>query len=135
MPADRDLVAGVPEISRKRLLTDHVLSRLHGIDHHGRVQGRRRADIDDLHRFVAQQVAEIPVGRRNLMLAGKIADMIAARRNRRHFHFDPIDPLVGVHVQLGDKAAPNQAYFDFLHDRAPSVRIVGWVEFFTRPNN
>src|ERR1700738_3453684 len=69
------------------------------------------------------------------MLAGKIADMIAARRNRRHFHFDPIDPLVGVHVQLGDKAAPNQAYFDLLHDRAPSVRIVGWVEFFTRPNN
>jgi hypothetical protein len=119
MLADRDLVAAAAEIARKRLLADHVLSRRHGIDHHGRVQSGRRADIDDVHLFIAEEIAEISVRRGNLVLARKFADLVAARRNCSHLDFDPVDAPVGVHMQLGDKAAPDQAYSDFLHDRAP----------------
>src|SRR5499427_153047 len=56
----------------------------------------------------------------DLVLFGKIAHMVAARGNRRQLRVEPIDPLIGVHVQLGNKPTSDKAYSDFRHRRAPS---------------
>jgi hypothetical protein len=49
------------------------------------------------------------------MLLRKIEDMLTARRNRGDLRIEPIDPLIGIHVQLGHKAAPHKADSDFCH--------------------
>src|SRR5262245_31875447 len=56
----------------------------------------------------------------DLMLFGKIEHMVAARGNRRQLRVQPIDPLIGVHVQLGNKPTSDKAYSDFRHRRDPS---------------
>src|SRR5262249_33222171 len=75
---------------------------------------------DDVDLRVGEQVLEIAIGSRDLMLLGEIEHVVAARGNRRHLRIEPIDPPIGVHVQLGDKAASDKANSDFRHRRAPS---------------
>src|SRR5262245_19250494 len=118
--ADRSLVVAAPEISGERLLADDVFSRLHGLDDHRGMQRGWRADIDDVDLRVGEQVLEIAIGSRDLMLLGEIEHVVAARGNRRHLRIEPIDPPIGVHVQLGDKAASDKANSDLRHRRAPS---------------
>src|SRR5262249_37822561 len=55
-----------------------------------------------------------------LVLVGEIEHVVAARGTRRHLRVEAIDPLIGVHVQLGDKAASDKANSDLRHRRAPS---------------
>jgi hypothetical protein len=45
--------------------------------------------------------------------------MVAARGNRRHLRVKPIDPPIGVHVQLGNKPTSDKANSDFRHRRSP----------------
>ena len=118
--ADRLLVAAAPEIAGEGLLADHVFSRSDSLHDHRRVQIGRGADVDDVDVRVGDQVAKSPVGRRDAMFLGKIDDVVAARRNGFHLRREPVDALVGVHVQLGDKPAPDQAHSYFCHRHAPS---------------
>src|SRR5262249_8314383 len=53
----------------------------------------------------------------DLVLFGKIAHMVAARGNRRQLRVEPIDPLIGVHVQLGNKPTSDKPSSDFRHRR------------------
>ena len=78
-----------------------------------------RADVDDVDLFVGEQMVEIAMGRADLVLLGELEDMVAARGNRRHLRVEPIDPLIGVHVQLGNKPTSDKAYSDFRHRRIP----------------
>jgi len=117
--ADRSLVVAAPEVSGERLLADDVFSRLHGLDDHRRMQRGWRADIDDVDLLVGQQTLEIAMRSADPMLLGKIEHMVAARGNRRHLRVEPIDPLIGVHVQLGNKPASDKAYSDFRHCPIP----------------
>ena len=54
------------------------------------------------------------------MLLGEIDNMIATGGNRRHLGVEPVDPAVGVHVQLGDEAAPDETH-SYLGHRARSL--------------
>src|SRR5262249_60949960 len=54
------------------------------------------------------------------VLLAKIAPVVARRAHRRDLRVEPIDPLIGVHVQLSDKAASDKAYSYCRHHRAPS---------------
>jgi hypothetical protein len=45
--------------------------------------------------------------------------MIAPGGNGCDFHIDAIHPPVGVHVQFGDEAAPDETYSHLCHPRAP----------------
>ena len=117
--ADRSLVVAAPEVSGERLLADDVFSCLHGLDDHRRMQRGGRADIDDVDLPVGQQTLEIAMRCADLMLLGKIEHMVAARGNRRHLRVKPIDPPIGVHVQLGNKPTSDKANSDFRHRRSP----------------
>ena len=119
MLADRLLVAAAPEIAGEGLLADHVFSRSDSLHDHARVQIGRGADVDDVDVRVGDQVAKSPVGRRDAMFLGKIDDMVAARRNGFHLRREPVDALVGIHVQLGNKPAPDQAHSYFCHPLLP----------------
>src|SRR5262249_55833290 len=111
--------AAASEISGERLLADDVLSRLHGLEDHRRMQRGGRADIDDVDLLVGQQTLEIAMRCADLMFLGKIEHMVAARGNRRHLRVEPIDPPISVHMQLGNKPASDKAYSDFRHRRIP----------------
>jgi len=108
-------VAVAPEIAAKWLFADHVLAGLHRLDDHRRVQIGRRADIDDVDIGVGDQLAKTAVCRRNVVAAGELDDLLAPRRDGLDLDIDAIDPPVGVHVQLGHKAAAGQADPDFRH--------------------
>jgi hypothetical protein len=56
-----------------------------------------------------------------VVLPGKIDDLLAARRDGLDFDIDAIDTPIGMHVQLRDKAAADQADPDFRHCRKPPV--------------
>ena len=75
------------------------------------MQGRRRADIDDIDRLVGDEGAIIAMGRGDAMALGEIDDMIAARANGGYLDIHPIDPPISLHMQLGDEAAADQADF------------------------
>ena len=75
------------------------------------MQGRRRADIDDIDRLVGDEGAIIAMGRGDAMALGEIDDVIAARANGGYLDIHPIDPPIGLHMQLGDEAAADQADF------------------------
>ena len=115
MLADRRLVAVAPEIAGERLFADHVLAGLHRIDDHRRVQIGRRADVDDIDIGVGDQVAKAAIRRRDLVAAGKLDDMIASRRDGPDLDIHAVDTPVGMHVQLGHKAAAGQTDPDFRH--------------------
>jgi hypothetical protein len=46
-----------------------------------------------------------------MMALGEIGGVIAARRNGGDLDIHPIDPPIGLHMQLGDEAAADQADF------------------------
>jgi hypothetical protein len=117
--ADRRLVVGTAEVTGERLLADDVLSRLHGLDDHLGVCRRRRADVDDVDVFVGEQRAVIAMGRGDAMLLGELDDVVAARAGRRHLRVDAVHPRIGIHVQFGDEAAPDQTHPHLRHRRAP----------------
>ena len=50
--------------------------------------------------------------------------MIAACRDRRHLRVDPVDPLVGVHVQFGDKAASDEAHSHIRHGALLACEVI-----------
>src|SRR5262249_45990819 len=81
---------------------DDVFSRLHGLDDHRGMQRGWRADIDDVDLRVGEQALEIAIGSGDLVLLGEIEHVVAARGNRGHLRIEPIDPPIGVHVQLRD---------------------------------
>src|SRR5215469_5730707 len=62
------------------------------------------------------------------MFPGKLIDMIAARYNGGDLDIDAIDALVGIHVQLSDKAAADQANAYFRHRNAPRMRAQELLE-------
>jgi hypothetical protein len=45
----------------------------------------------------------------------KIQNMVAARHDGRYFDSHPKDPLIGIQMQSGDKAAPDHTDFHFSH--------------------
>src|SRR5258708_2196286 len=53
------------------------------------------------------------------MLLRKIEDRLTARCNRGDLRIEPVDPLIGIHVQLGHKAAPDKSHSDFCHGALP----------------
>src|SRR6266436_8666137 len=120
MLAHGNLIVAAPEISGERLLADDVLSGLDGPDNHCRVQRWWCADVDDVDLLVGQQRGEIAIDSADLMLLREIEDMVAARGNRCHLRVEPIDPLIGVHVQFGDETASDKPYPHFRHRRPPS---------------
>jgi hypothetical protein len=122
MLADGLLVAGLAEITGKRLLADDVLSGLHRRDDHFGVEGGRSANIDDVDLRIGKEQPVVAMGLRDAMFPGELLDMIAARHNGRDLDIDPIDPLVGIHVQLGEEAAADQANAYFRHRNAPRMR-------------
>ena len=115
MFADRLLVAFASEITGERLFANNVFSSLHGIDNHSCMQHRRRADIDEVKIAVSDQIAKISVRRGDLMFLGKIDDLGASCGNCADFHLKTINALICIHMQLGDKAAPDKAHFHFCH--------------------
>ena len=104
MLADRRLVAVAPEIAGERLFADDMLAGLHRLDDHRGVQIGRRADVDDIELAIGDQVAKAAVGRRDLVPAGKIDDMVAPRRDGPDLDIDAVDAPVGIHVQLRQRS-------------------------------
>jgi hypothetical protein len=113
------LIVASSEIPGERFLTDDVFSRLDGRDNHARVQCGWGADVDNFDFCIGQQQREVAVASVDLMFLREIEDMIAACRNRVHPRLKPMDPLVGIHVQFGDKAASDKTNSHLRHQRTP----------------
>jgi len=109
MFADRLTIARPAEIAAKRLFADDMLAGLHGADDHLGMQGRWRADIDDVDGTIGEQLPIIAIGLRDAVLYGERRDVIAARDRRGDLGVDAVDALVGIHMQLGDEAAADEA--------------------------
>src|SRR5262249_62228191 len=85
-----------------------------------RMQGGGGADVEDVVFLTGEQRGEPGLVGADRVFFGKTEPGAAPRGNRRHLRVEPVYPLIGVHMQLGDKAASDKAHSDFRHRRAPS---------------
>jgi hypothetical protein len=115
LPADRRRVAVAAEIAAERLFADHVLAGLHRLDDHRGVQLGWRANVDDIDLAVGDQIAKAAIRRRDFVSAGKLHDVVAARRDGPDLNIHAVDAPVAMHVQLRHKAAAGQTDPDFCH--------------------
>jgi hypothetical protein len=117
--ADGALVALAPEIAGERLFADDVLSCLHCLDDHRCVQHRRRTDIDNIDVRIGDKVAKASIRRCNLVLLGKIHNVIAPCGDGLDLGLDTVNAPVGVHMQMCDKPAPDQTDLHRRHCELP----------------
>ena len=105
---DRRFVLSASEITGERFFANDVFARPNGIHDHRCVQCGRCADIDDINLVIIGQIAKIAIGLSNFVLLGKVKDVIAARGYRDHLGINPVNTLVSIHMQFGDKAASDK---------------------------
>ncbi len=99
------------------------------------MQSRRRADIDDIDGRIGEQDAIVAMRRADAMLLRERLNVVAARHDGRDLGVDAIDALIGVHMQLGDEAAADQADFYFRHSNALPPALPRRLGDVTREND
>src|SRR5262245_24846173 len=98
-----------------------MLSCPHWLDDHRCVQHRRRTDIDNIDVRIGDQVAKASIRRCNLVLLGKIHNLIAPCGDGLDLGLDTVNAPVGVHMQVCDKPAPDQTDLHRRHVSSPST--------------